>query len=128
MKAMGKNANFLRGYVGIGDMVYIEAEPDFSKYTKKDGTTAYGSSFIVQNVKSLAKSSKAKRDKDGNLLPPEVIDKTGEGKKQSKSKKEETVEYDYSKEKDLLEEETGTPTSDEESEDSYQFDIDDLDI
>ena len=134
MKAMGQNASFLKTYIGVGDMVYIEAEPDFSKYTKKDGTTGYGTSFIVQYLKSIVKSSKAKRDKDGKYLPPDVIDKVGQSKSKKKTNETEDIEYDYAEEKDLLEEETGKKSigemekfdivDEQEENDEFDFDLD----
>lgn len=127
MKALSKGLiNYVKKSLGKGDLVYIEATPDFSQFTNKKGETEYGKSFVVDKLIVLKKSPNAPKDANGNYIPQKPTDKT-KGKP-----KQEVEEYDFEPEQDELEESTGKGSvqegSDEVEEDEDFFDLGDLEL
>jgi single-stranded DNA-binding protein len=117
--------NFVKKYVGKGDLIFVEAKPDFSSYKKKNGEVSYGKSFIVDTINLAKKSPNAPKDAEGKYIAPKVTDKTTTKKDKPK---QETEEYDFVPEKDELEESTGNASLDEEESDDDFFDLDGLEL
>lgn len=60
IKAWGKDAEFIGNYIKKGDMVCVEGEIQYGKYTSKEGVEKYTTDIVVNKVQSL--SSKRKED------------------------------------------------------------------
>ncbi len=60
IKAWGKDAEFIGNYIKKGDLIYVEGEIQYGKYTSKEGVEKYTTDIVVNKVQSL--SSKRKED------------------------------------------------------------------